>query len=309
MSSTAEIELECNTTLEACKQVLAPLRSDVLTVIDEFNRAAVQVGPLDHYKVFPPAARSIAEAFGAQHGQPALRQFLRAAIVRAILATVASQRYQALPPLTAANHARHLLRMARDRDGQVEWLDLNNDLFHKEFGLASMRLYAAGSQLIDYRCGVPRSVVTREGVGRALPKLLTMARLGGFRPYFQIHTHKFNLDAFHEAGWEECYLCCAELYSVHPEVLGMFGSSWFYDPQLDTISPRLAYLRHTPAQGGASIMFVVEGGEAIGNSTSTSPSRRKLYEEGKYMPTNYMLVWGREAQRAWAARKLAAQAG
>jgi hypothetical protein len=180
----------------------------------------------------------------------------------------------------------------------VDWLDIDRDLFHKEFGLATLRLYAAGSQLVDYRCAVPRSTVTKEGVGSALPKLLTMAALGGFRPYFQIHTHKFNLAAFHEAGWEECYQCCVELYDVHPDVLGMFGSSWFYNSHLAEISPRLAYLRDTPCNNGAKLMFVVKGGEAIANSTSTSPSRRKLYEEGKYMPTNYMLIWGRTAQRA-----------
>lgn len=306
MATTGDIEQECASTLGGCRQALESASPDLLARIEEFKRAAVQVGPYDHYKVFPAAAHGIADAIGKQHGTPVLRQFLRAVIASTVQSTVASERYRALPPRTAANQARHLLRIAQDRDAGADWLDLHNDLFHKEFGLASMRLYAAGSQLIDYRCGVPRSVVTREGLGRALPKLLTMLKLGGFRPYFQIHTHKFNLDAFHEAGWEECYLCCAELYGVHPEVLGMFGSSWFYDPQLETISPRLAYLRHTPANNGAHLMFVVKGGEAIGNSTSTSPSRRQLYDEGKYMPTNYMLIWGRDAQRAWAARKAAA---
>ena len=51
--------------------------------------------------------------------------------------------------------------------------------------------------------------------------------MGGFRPYFQIHTHQFMLDAFNEAGWEECYRCCAELYAVHPEVLGMQAAVGF----------------------------------------------------------------------------------
>lgn len=308
MATTAEIEQESAATLRGCIEELARGCPDVLARIDAFNRAAVNVGSFDHYKVFPAEARKIAADFSREHGADNLRRFLRAAIASAVQTTVKSERYRALPPRTAANHARHLLRIAQDREVQ-EWLDLDNDLFHKEFGLATLRLYAAGSQLIDYRCGVPRSVVTREGMARALPKMMTMAKLGGFKPYFQIHTHKFNLDAFHEEGWEECYLCCAELYDVHPEVLGMFGSSWFYDPQLETISPRLAYLRHTPASGGAALMYVVEGGEAIGNSTSTSPSRRKLYEEGKYMPTNYMLIWGRDAQRAWAARRAGTQAG
>lgn len=274
-----------------------------------FIQAGSDVGPRDHYKVFPAAAHAIVADLGAAHGPLLLRRFLRAVLARAVAQTVSTARYRALPPLTAANQARHLMRIAQDRDDGAEWLAIDQDLFQKEFGLATLRLYAAGAQLLDFRCGVPRSTVMKGGLAGAAGKLATMARLGGFHPYFQIHTHSFNLDAFNEAGWEECYACCAEMYAVHPEVLGMYGSSWFYDPALAAISPRLAYLRDTPCNNGAALMFVVKGGEAIANATSTSASRRALFEEGKYMPTNYMLIWGRAAQRGWAANYRAPQVG
>ncbi|WP_426106597.1 hypothetical protein [Massilia sp. TSP1-1-2] len=309
MTDVAAIQEQAAGAADALIKQLAPALPDVRARIADFIRACEPLGPLDHYKVFPAPAQAIVAAVAQTHDSATLRRFLRAVLASAVLQTVNGARFRALPPRTAANQARHLLRIAQDADAQAPWLALDQDLFQKEFGLATLRLYAAGSQLVDYRCGVPRSTVLAEGMARALPKLLTMVKLGGFRPYFQIHTHKFNLDAFHEAGWEECYLCCAELYAVHPEVLGMYGSSWFYDPALATISPRLAYLRDTPGNNGAALMFVVKGGDAINNATATSASRRQLYEEGKYAPTNYMLVWGRDAQRAWAARRLAAQAG
>lgn len=305
MVDAAGISEQAASTAGGLIKELATALPDAAARIAAFVKEGTQAGPFDHYKVFSPAAQNMAAAIANDHGVATLRRFLRAAIATAVQQTVATDRYRNLPARTAANQARHLLRIAQDTDAQAEWLALDQDLFHKEFGLATLRLYACGSQLVDPRCGVPRSTVTREGLGRALPKLLTMAKLGGFRPFFQIHTHTFNLDAFNEAGWEECYLCCAELYQLHPEVLGMYGGSWFYDPALATISPRLAYLRDTPCNNGAVLMFVVKGGQAIANSTSTSPSRRQLYEEGKYMPTNYMLIWGREAQRAWARQRLA----
>ena len=166
-----------------------------------------------------------------------------------------------------------------------------------------MRLYAAGAQLIEIHSGIPRSLIFCGGIFSALTKLKSMLALGGFRPYFQIHTHQFMLDAFNEPGWEECYQCCADLYAIHPEVLGMFGGSWFYDPALHVISPRLGYLRDTPLQGGAQLFFLESGGSSINNSLATSPSRRKLYDEGKYMPKSYMLVWGKNQQIAWARLK------
>ena len=142
----------------------------------------------------------------------------------------------------------------------------------------------------------------KEGLAGVPTNLLKFARLGGFKPYVQIHTHLSYLDEFNEEGWNECYRCCADLCRVRPELLGMFGSSWFYDPVLADISPRLDYLREIPVKGGAELLFVEEGGGAVGNALSTSPSRRKLHEEGKYMPKSYMLAWGRKAQMAWAER-------
>lgn len=305
MADVASIQEQAAIAAGALEGKLVPLLPDVKALIASFVRACEKLGPFDHYKIFPAEARAIAAAIGNAHNVATLRCFLRAVLASAVLQTSTSARFQALPPRTAANQARHLRRIVRDIDAQAAWLSLDHDLFQKEFGLATMRLYAAGSQLVDYRCGIPRSTVLTEGIALALPKLLTMAKLGGFRPFFQIHTHKFNLDAFNEDGWEECYLCCAELYQVHPDVLGMYGSSWFYDPALEVISPRLAYLRETPCENGAALMFVVIGGDAINNATATSASRRQLYEEGKYLPTNYMLIWGRNAQRDWAARHMA----
>lgn len=284
---------------------LEPVLPDALGRINQFIDAGTSVGPLDHYKVFPGPAQRIVAEVEALAGVTNRQHFLRAVLVQSVIRTTSGAHFESLPPRVSAFQTHHFARIVAQADEEADWLDINHDLFQKEFGLATLRLYAAGAQLIDYRCGVARSLLLREGLFKALPKLLVFFRLGGLKPYFQIHTHTFNLDAFHEPGWEDCYLCCAELYAIHPNVLGMFGSSWFYDPALGNISPRLAYLRETPCAGGAQLTFVQKGGEAINNSLSTSPSRRKLYEEGKYFPTNYMLVWGKEAQIAWARARCA----
>ena len=57
------------------------------------------------------------------------------------------------------------------------------------------------------------------------------------------------------------------------------------------------------------MLYVSTGGDHIDNATSTSPSRRKLYEEGKYMPKSYMLAWGKRAQIDWAISATRAEAG
>lgn len=268
--------------------------------LEGFIQAATDIGPLDHYKYFSDAARSMVERIHASGGVSAARAFLRAVLGRTISTWVSAGHYQRLPPLCACFHARQLNRIAHDFDACADWLDLRNDLFQKEFGIVSLRLYVAGAELVDYRCGVPRSIVLRGGATKVVANIIVMLRLGGFKPYFQSHIHAFNLDAFNEEGRNDLYRCCAELYALHPECLGMFGSSWFYDPVLDQISPRLSYLRTIPLEGGAHLLYAHDGGVAIANAISKSATRRRLYQERKYMPRTYMLIWGRKDQINWA---------
>jgi hypothetical protein len=268
--------------------------------LEGFIRAATDVGPLDHYKYFSDTARGIVERVSASCGVSAARAFLRAALGRTISTWVSAGQYERLPPLCAYFHARQLNRIAHDIDASADWLDLCDDLFQKEFGIVSLRLYVAGAELVDYRCGIPRSIVVRAGVSKIMANLALMQRLGGFKPYFQSHLHAFNLDSFNEEGRNDLYRCCAELYALHPECLGMFGSSWFYDPVLDRISPRLSYLRTIPLAGGAHLFYVQDGGEATSSAIAKSATRRQLYEEGKYVPKTYTLVWGRKEQIKWS---------
>jgi hypothetical protein len=273
-----------------------------LSDLDRFLQEVHGSGPLDGYKMIAAPARHRVQAIAARSGVAGRRSFLRGALSHAARKTLASAGFARLPPLVAKHQARHLARIAHDVDFTSEWLDLDHDLYQKEIGLATLRLYAAGAQLVDVRCGVPRSLVYRGGFLAGLDALSHFLKLGGFKPYFQIHTHTFNLDQFNERGWNDCYLCCAELYDLHPEVLGVFGSSWYYDPAIETISPRLSYLRSVPINGGARTYFMAKGGDAIDNALATSPTRRQLYKANKYEPTNYLLVWGKSRQIAWAAR-------
>jgi hypothetical protein len=273
-----------------------------LSDMDSFLEGVHGTGPLDSYKMIAAPARNLVQAIAAKSGMEGQRSFLRGALSRAVCNTLTSDRFSRLPPLVAQHQGRHLGRIAHDADFTSEWLDLDHDLYQKEIGLATLRLYAAGAQLIDVRCGIPRSLVYRDGLLAGLDVLSHLLKLGGFRPYFQIHTHTFNLDQFNKQGWNDCYLCCAELYDLHPEVLGMFGSSWYYDPALEAVSPRLSYLRSVPMEGGARAYFMEKGRDAIDNALATSPTRRKLYGANKYHPSSYLLVWGKSRQIAWASR-------
>lgn len=277
-------------------------KSVAVSDIDRFLKDFASAGPFEHYRHVPPSAAAAVEKLGSQAEVETKRLFIRAALGRGAAQLVEAGALRRLPPRIAGHHAKQLERIGTAIAADGDWYDLANDRCLKDLGLVTLRLMAAAAQLLDTRCGIARSIVFRQGLAAVSSNLIEILRLGGFKPYIQIHTHLSYLDEFNEDGWNECYRCCADLYPSQPALLGMFGASWFYDPALAAISPRLNYLRDVPLAGGAKHFFVEAGGESIDNATSTSPSRKKLYEEGQYMPKSYLIAWGRKQQMDWASR-------
>jgi hypothetical protein len=128
----------------------------------------------------------------------------------------------------------------------------------------------------------------------------SILRSSGIGPWFQIHTDSRSLNDFDEPGWDACYMRIAALLRVHPEILGTAGRAWFYDPVLETVSPRLTYLRQRPVERGAFMLWSGTTDIDIRNATAKSANRRCLYEAGKYRPVSYILLWPREHLIAWA---------
>lgn len=263
------------------------------------------------FRHVPQAARrllsDVTSRVPAEERNETGRAFLFAALLQALADALAAPAFLALPPRVMAHQLRHYERILTRPEPTRAACAIDDDLFLKDFGLASLRLIAAGSNLVDVNSGVGRSMLLKGG-WRDLPRrLMLFARLGGFRPCFEIHAHKFYMDEFNEEGRNECYRCCAALYPLYPRVLGMIAGSWFYDPAIATISPRLAYLREVPERGGASVLFASFGEDARRNALAKSETRRRLYESGAYRPAGHVLVWPRAAQLAWARTHAGAQ--
>lgn len=265
--------------------------------------ACVEVPPgRQGFKYIAPEGRALHAAVVREAGADGARVFLLACLLGAVRSTLRGNRLDRLPARVRKHQLRQFERIAAHDAGMLHYCTLEADVFLKELGLATLRLYAGASSVIDPHSGVGRSLLWKGGLHRLPGRLLLFARAGGFRPYFEVHVHKLYQDEFNEAGRNECYRCCAELYDLHPEVLGMIGGSWFYDPAIAGISPHLAYLRTVPEAGGARALFVSYDDQAIANATATSAKRRALHAAGAYRPASWTLVWAKRDQLAWAQR-------
>lgn len=170
--------------------------------------------------------------------------------------------------------------------------DWSNDLFAKDMGICTLRLIPAGAQLVEIS-GVPRRVLFDDPRKIIQNLWFFIFKTRGFKPFYEIHTHLGNLSEFHPDGWHRCYVRIGELLRMNPKIKGMQGGSWFYDPALSEISPRLEYLRSVPCSNGAKIFFLQEEGGSS-SALSKSETRKQLYVEGKYLPKSYLLVWARD---------------
>lgn len=158
-----------------------------------------------------------------------------------------------------------------------------------------------GAQDLDLTERVPLTsalmAIQRE---RSVRSLIHYIRCRGTGIWLRPHTNTSRLDEFNEAGWDKFYLRVAEVLTRREHVRGLAMTSWFYDPALLEISPRLAYLQTRPQERGAHLMKHGSSDHAIEFATRTSETRRQAYEKGQYLPTEYSILWGRRELLTWA---------
>lgn len=160
----------------------------------------------------------------------------------------------------------------------------------------------AKSQVIDMSSPLgPKQIVKHALGGRGVGPLFRYLAAGAKKePWLEVHTESRWLRGFNEDGWNEAWATAAEICRGRPELAGMIGSSWFYDPPLAEISPRLAHLRLNPLKGGA---FMVHQGPApihTERAGAASASRKALIDSGEYVARSWLMVWPRRELIAWA---------
>ena len=188
-------------------------------------------------------------------------------------------------------------------DGENNYYRHSNDLFRKDLALCRLKLLPCGSEFVDVYSGVPRSILLRGG----WRQLATSARFflhqaNGFRPWYESHWDRRLIRSFTPQGYDQCYLHIAELLALNPHIKGMMGSSWWFDPVVDSISPNLTFLRKVPLDNGAQLFRVGCGAEVTEAALHLSAERKRLYDAGRYRPTSYLLAWGRKEMLEWAKR-------
>lgn len=198
----------------------------------------------------------------------------------------------------------------------ADFLTAAADPYDRDFWAKDVRISlvlsvpGARTQMIDLSSPMGAGQVlrhAREGWGWSVIPSYIAAQ--SWKPWLEVHTESRELSDFNEAGWDRAWATAAEICKRRPQMAGMLGSSWFYDPPLEQISPRLAYLRVNPLKHGAFLLHQGPGEIHTQRAATSSPTRAALIEKGEYTARSWIVAWPRAALIRWADSRAAGSAG
>jgi hypothetical protein len=190
-----------------------------------------------------------------------------------------------------------------DRDAFYQY---TNEKFCKDLALCRLKMIPAGAVLLE-ESDLSKRFLFKKGLSQFIQGASYIAwQLKGFGPLYQGHLDtrrgSICLGYFNPDGWKQTMKRIAELLKIKTDIKGFFGSAWLNDPVVETISPRLSFVNGcmVHCENGGKLFYNGTTQSTIKNATFMSPARKKLYEEGLYMPASYLFLWPRHKLIKWA---------
>lgn len=179
---------------------------------------------------------------------------------------------------------------------------VNNDLFLKDLGISRQILFPVENGLFE-EAGLPRNILWRGGVAQFFRYAWYLLFIGrGRKPWYEGHLHLDATNfAFTAEERDKARFRLVDMFNSHPQVKGYAGSAWFHDPALKEISPAVGEGTRQICTKGGRVFRV--GPDNSGGAFVRSETRKRLYAEGKYSPTTYLLLWSRRDMINWAEEK------
>jgi len=124
---------------------------------------------------------------------------------------------------------------------------------------------------------------------------------GRYADYLVIHTADRYRRYFSEKYLDEAYRNIALLLRQDTNLQGLYRSSWFLDPKVIEIEPKLVFLSNTPVQHGAlhGPLKRLEDTE-LAKVLKHSNRRASAYEQGDYEPWSWAYLWLSKDLLNWA---------
>jgi len=200
------------------------------------------------------------------------------------------------------NDFDRILLQAEKEQEHPNYFLYTNDRFYKDLGICCLRLFPVGARKYEL-AKFPIKRFLKKGYAQFVNLLIFIAfRARGLTPFLTGHydTEDPNFKSeFNVEGSIFAYRMIARVMRMNPDIKGYFGINWINDPQIERISPRLAFVRYVNVALQCKYFYLGPNNSAIKNATKLSKTRRRLYQAGEYLPENFAFVFTRKQLIAW----------
>ena len=178
--------------------------------------------------------------------------------------------------------------------------DLSKNIFVALAKIATLRRFPAGQMTWEVS-GIPRSWLPKVPLA-GLPRVAQyLFKLGGLGPVFVPHLNATRKDraALLERETNRSWYRMAQSMKRQPAVRGLVTSSWLHSPDTMRVSPHMTGFSRALLDHGA-LLIRHHLADLDCGVFYRSPERKKLYDEGQFVPTHGLVIWPRKEMLAWA---------
>ncbi|MEM7101234.1 MAG: hypothetical protein AAF541_23430 [Pseudomonadota bacterium] len=258
----------------------------------------------EHHETIDDALVALLDRTQEEFGEDVVATFVR----RLVLDLCEHQLLHVQVPQALVDLQLHSLSSCMESVQAMQDSKLRFDHFRKplekELSLAAGRtIFVGGAWMVERRCLAPTPL--SGGVLRMLdrrPLRPLLSAVGVYRDCLVIHTLERNLRLFKPEHHETALRNIAIVLDADTSLAGIYRQSWFLDPRVVELSPKLAFLTTIPLQNGAQLNRIGPATPSmIKDATTRAPARQKAFEAGTYVPANFAYFWAREDVLAWAS--------
>ncbi|KKO46887.1 hypothetical protein WG68_02815 [Arsukibacterium ikkense] len=178
-----------------------------------------------------------------------------------------------------------------------------NDKFIKDIGLLAGSLLPCAERVVEPYSAIQRSLVYSNGAAQGWRFIRALVAASGNKPLCRLHVHLAEIDSLTATGWRLTCQQLAELLLLNPQLKGVVGASWFYDPALSKVSPKLAFISELLSEIQAS-WFFSHTETAQSGALIRSSKRQQAFANGQYQPRNYVIFITRKQLLSWHKRQM-----
>jgi len=196
-----------------------------------------------------------------------------------------------------------IIGQIEDGTGYLGYYLYPNYYFCMDLSICSLRMFPIGGRKYHLSRFPLRKFLNNGGRKFISVMFFLIFETRGKQPFLRVHydTHDPSFrDEFTLEGLIHSNRVLADVMKMNPQIKGKISTSWIGDPHIERISPRLAYIRYFNIANGAKYFHLGPSEKAAKDATKKSSTRRRLYDEGKYEPSDYLEVWSRKSMIKWA---------